>query len=297
MAGRVLTIEWLSYLLVLAPFFLGHFLVAGIILGFVLLMRHTRRLNQRIDGLRKTMNEAIIHDLKNPMTSVIGCISVTLSDEMSPEQRAKLLSIALHSCRAQMSLLETLVDTSRLEHGELQPRKLLLDPWVVLAGCLDDIGGTARHLGVNLKSEIADNVPRAFRVDPDLFPRALYNLLHNALKYSPSGGSVTLAVAFRDGALRFEIHDTGIGIAPEHISRLFKKYYRVEGADQTSRRGSGLGLYFCRLVIEAHGGAVSVASEVGKGTTVTFSIPQLGGKGELTCGPIEECPGKRTPVR
>lgn len=278
-------IERLSYLLVLAPFFAGRYVVAGVILGLVLLMRRTRRLNRRIDSLRKTMNEAIIHDLKNPMTAVMGCLSFALGDELD-EQRAKLLTIALHSCRVQMSLLETLVDTSRLEHGELVARTQLRDSRALFADCIKDIGATARHLGVDLKSEIADDIPRAILVDPDLFPRAVYNLLHNALKYSRPGGLVSLAVAFRDGEFKFEINDTGVGIAPEHIGRLFQKYYRVEGAEQTSRRGSGLGLYFCRLVVEAHGGAIKVSSEVGRGTTVAFTIPQTGATGALSYDPI-----------
>lgn len=289
----MLTVERLSYLLVLAPFLLGHFIVAGIILGLVLLMRRTRRLTERIDSLRKTMNEAIIHDLKNPMAAVMGCLSCALGDEMSAEQRAKLLAIALHSCRVQMSLLETLVDTSRLEHGELVARKQLMDLRALFAECLKDIGGTARHLGVELKSEIADDIPRALMVDPDLFPRAVYNLLHNALKYSAAGGLVSLAVAFRDGEFKFEINDTGVGIAPERINRLFKKYYRVEGADQTSRRGSGLGLYFCRLVVEAHGGTIKVSSEVGRGTTVAFTIPRIDGPGASADEPATETSGTR----
>lgn len=284
----MLTVEHLSYLLVLAPFFLGHWAVSGIVLGFVLLMRRTRRLNQRIESLRKTMNEAIIHDLKNPMAAVMGCISSTLRDEMSPEQRAKLLSIALHSCRVQMSLLETLVDTSRLENEELQARRQPMDTGAVVAACLKDIGGTAQHLGVRLESKIAPRVPGVLAVDPDLFPRAVYNLLHNALKYSAPGGLVSLEVGFRDGEFRFEINDTGIGIAPERISRLFQKYYRVEGADQTSRRGSGLGLYFCRLVVEAHGGSIRVSSAVGRGTTVAFTVPQIDATGAQPNEPATE---------
>ena len=72
----------------------------------------------------------------------------------------------------------------------------------------------------------------------------------------------------------FAISDTGVGIGQEHLKSLFNKYYRVEGVDQTNRRGSGLGLYFCRLVIEAHGGEIGIKSAVGQGTTITFDIPQ-----------------------
>ncbi len=283
-----LTLEHLYYLLVLTPLFAGRLVVALVILGLLLLMRHARGLARRTDSLRKTMNEAIIHDLKNPMAAVMGCLSCALGDEMSAEQRAKLLAIALHSCRVQMSLLETLVDTSRLENGELVARRQVLDSRVLFAACLKDSGGTARHLGVELKSEISDDIPPTVSVDPELFPRAVYNLLHNALKYSPPRGVVSLSVAFGENEFKVEINDTGVGIAPEHISRLFQKYYRVEGADQTSRRGSGLGLYFCRLVVEAHGGAISVSSAVGRGTTVAFTIPQAARTGASSHDRIAE---------
>ncbi len=267
-------IESLAYLLVLAPFFAGRLAAAAAILVLVLLIGRTRRLTRRIDSLRKTMNEAIIHDLKNPMAAVMGCLSCALGDDVDAPQRVKLLSLALHSCRMQMNLLEMLVDTSRLEQGELVAKKEFLDPRVLLTSCLEDIGGTAQHLGVGLKGDIAGDLPRVMLVDPDLFPRVVYNLLHNALKYSAPGGEVSLSAAFARGRFRFEINDTGVGIAPECIGRLFQKYYRVEGADQTGRRGSGFGLYFCRLVVEAHGGDILVSSEVGRGTTVAFSIPQ-----------------------
>ncbi|NNN07264.1 MAG: HAMP domain-containing histidine kinase [Elusimicrobia bacterium] len=245
---------------------------AGFLVLAVLIQR-TRARAERIDSLRKTMNEAIIHDLKNPMTSIMGCLSYLLHDKPAEAEREKLLALALHGCRAQMTLLETLVDTNRLEQGELSLRKTELDTRHLLNTCLDDVRGAAVRLGVQLKEEHSALLPPTLHVDPDLFPRVLLNLLHNALKYTPAGGTVSLLTAPRDGGVRFEVRDTGIGISPENISRLFNKYYRVEGPDQTSRRGSGLGLYFCRLVVEAHGGKIAVSSDVGRGTAIVFDIP------------------------
>src|SRR5208282_1559099 len=96
---------------------------------------------------------------------------------------------------------------------------------------------------------ISREFPSRIRADPDLIARVILNLLHNALKYTHFGGKVSLRAFVEKGRPQLEIRDTGVGIAPEHISRLFGKYYRVEGGDQTSRRGSGLGLYFCRRVV------------------------------------------------
>jgi signal transduction histidine kinase len=172
-----------------------------------------------------------------------------------------------------MSLLETLVDTSRMEQGELIPRKAPLVLKDILDEILDDARGTAAFLGVALKETIAADIPADLNADSELLRRILSNLIHNALKYTPSGGSVSLDISSHGSAVRFAVMDTGIGIAAENLERLFSKYYRVEGSNQTGRRGSGLGLYFCRLAVEAHGGKISVSSTIDRGTTIAFDIP------------------------
>lgn len=247
--------------------------LSAVILFLVRQIRTARLVAERVDGLRRTMNEAVVHDLKNPMTSIMGCVSCALDDDMTAERRAKLLRLALHGCRAQMSLLETLIDTNKLEQEELQVRREPLESKALFDECLNGVRGTAANLGVALEEDLSPRFPGILRADPDLLPRVIVNLLHNALKYTPSGGTVSLKASVEDGRPEFEVSDTGIGIAPQHIQRLFEKYYRVEGADQMSRRGSGFGLYFCRLVVEAHGGAIQVSSGVGRGTSIRFSLP------------------------
>jgi len=282
---------WLVYLLAALPFVADRLktgawpasalslavdaVMSGAILSVILLWRSSRERELRIDGLRKTLNEAIIHDLKNPMTSIMGCLSCILQDSPDAPRERKLLELALHSCRSQMALLETLVDTSRIEHGELIARKKLLPLRELLAEILDDTRGAAAHLGVNLKESIAPDLPDTLYADAELLRRILSNLIHNALKYTSAGGSVSLAIDFHDGDFRFDVKDTGIGIPAQHIRKLFEKYYRVEGSDQSTRRGSGLGLYFCRLAVEAHGGKINVSSKTDSGTTITFSIPRF----------------------
>ncbi|MBI4424493.1 MAG: HAMP domain-containing histidine kinase [Elusimicrobia bacterium] len=287
----MILVERIGYLMAFAPFVIGRWggdarpstapallLDAGLgcaILAVALLMGYSRRQAHRVNSLRRTLNEAIIHDLKNPMTTIMGCLSCVVEDALDAPQRDKLINLALHSCRSQMILLETLVDTSRLEHGELVAETRAIRTRTLLDSCLNDVAGIAEHVGVSLRAGHTGVMPPMLQGDPDLLPRALCNLLHNAVKYTPPGGSVSLNARFGPTGFVFEINDTGIGIRPEHIDRLFRKYYRVEGADQTSRRGSGLGLYFCRLVIEAHGGKVGIESKAGSGTTITFNIPQI----------------------
>lgn len=301
LAGKAMVlVERAGYFMALAPFLFDHLKMGGwpsspfglildvaiacAILAVALLMGYARRQADRVNSLRKTLNEAIIHDLKNPMAAIMGCLTCVIDDSPEAEQRDKLINLALHSCRSQMTLLETLVDTSRLEHGELVAQKLMMKTRELLDSCLGDVEGIAAHLGVNLKNTRAGPIPAEFLGDPDLLPRTIANLLHNAIKYTRPGGSVSLNIRGEGQGLTFEVDDTGIGIPPGHIDRLFGKYYRVEGGDQTTRRGSGLGLYFCRLVVEAHGGKISIKSKVGRGTTITFNIPlpSNGGKSHVT---------------
>ena len=282
--------ERLCYFAVLSPF-LAQYITTGdalgqassmaanaavgcVILAFVLQMRRTRRRVERIDGLRHWLNEAIMHDLKNPMTSIMASISCVAGERLDRERQDMLLNLALFSCRSQLALIDTLADTSRMENGELVLQRQSVDARGLLDSCIKDTRGAAERLGVKLIEKRSDSIPLRLDGDADLLSRVFSNLLLNAIKYTPKDGWVSLSARFEGGTFLFEISDTGIGIAPAHIKRLFKKYYRVEGASQGTRRGSGLGLYFCRMVVEAHGGKIGVESD-SNGTRVAFSIPQF----------------------
>lgn len=245
-----------------------------VFLLFVLLKRKTRLRMERVDALRETMNQAIIHDLKNPMTSIMGSIAVVREGGLPEESRGKLLDIALGSCRLQMELLETLVETSRLEFGELTPRIGEIDALPLLRSCLKELDGLAAHIGVRLIGPPEDTPPLSFRADPEMIRRVLINLLQNAAKYTPKGGAISLSISEESSAVLLEVSDTGVGIPPEQIARMFQKYYRVEGTEQSVRRGSGIGLFYARLVVEAHGGGIETVSRVGAGTAVRVRLPR-----------------------
>lgn len=114
--------------------------------------------------------------------------------------------------------------------------------------------------------------------DGDLLERVLENLVFNSFKYTPKGGEISAGVEYRDGFFYFEVNDTGSGIDSEQIEKVFGKYYRVESEQNLSHRGSGLGLYFCRLAVEAQGGKIGIDSRGGKGTRVFFWIPEVQGQ-------------------
>lgn len=241
--------------------------------GLLLVARRARRRAGRLEDLRQTLDQAIIHDLKNPMTSVIACLAVLRDPELDLADREKLTLLALDACHAQMTLLETLVDTTRIEFGEMALDVEPLRVAAVVARALDEIRPPAVEVGLEVRDTSQDAGDLIVNADRGLLRRVLANLLHNSVKYSRDGGLIALG-ARRDGAhALITVRDRGIGIPQHLIGRLFDKYFRVEGPDQTSRRGSGLGLYFCRLVIEAHGGSIAVSSTGDRGTEIQIRLP------------------------
>jgi signal transduction histidine kinase len=138
----------------------------------------------------------------------------------------------------------------------------------VVASTAEDAGACALQVEVPA-------VPLPVLGDPDELGRVLTNLLSNAFKYSPRGGTVRLA-AWPEGAqVHLAISDQGIGLAPEHLERVFEKYYRVPGQEGDQRTGSGLGLFICKRIVEAHGGRIWADSTPGRGSTFHVALPLI----------------------
>ncbi|MFA6091550.1 MAG: HAMP domain-containing sensor histidine kinase [Elusimicrobiota bacterium] len=285
---RLRALERLTYFLPLVPFITDVIEKGGLprqprdlltesvaavgIIGFILLMRRTRKHIERVDSLRQGLSEVAVHDLKNPLTSVIAAVSAAI-DESEDARRRRLLQLALSSAKRQSQLIDTLMEIDRLENDQLPLRKGSLRLQALIEDSLAEVRPVADERGVEL-SFLSPAETEDFCADEDLIKRVLANLLQNALKYVPDGGSVSVRAVHQDRAVAFEVADTGPGIPAEQIGRLFGKFYRVEGRDQSKRRGTGLGLYFCRLVVEAHGGTIHADNKPSGGLSVTFSIPQ-----------------------
>jgi signal transduction histidine kinase len=126
---------------------------------------------------------------------------------------------------------------------------------------------------VTLQVDFAPEVPNKMVADRWVLIRILVNLLSNALKYTPSGGTITLTVAMDDGWVHFSVKDQGPGIPKEYLERIFDRFVQVEARKAGAAVGTGLGLTFCKLAVEAHGGRIWLESEVGNGTTVHFVMP------------------------
>jgi len=216
----------------------------------------------------------IVHDLRSPLTSVLTSMDMLfrgISGGLTDVQR-NILTVSQNSALQILDMVNILLDISRLEGGSM-PLNLgthTLEPLVEKAA--GRVVAIARDKQITIQYEYAPALP-AVRADGDLLVRVVQNLLDNALKFSGRGAIVTVRVAHEahDGqpALRISVHDRGIGIAPKDQGKIFDKFSQAG----ERRGGTGLGLTFCKLAVEAHGGTIGVASAVGEGSTFFFTLP------------------------
>ncbi len=177
-------------------------------------------------------------------------------------------------------LLRDLLDLSRVENADIQPRVVTVKTSELLSALRSTMGAPARQKNVELRLGDGDpNTPAEIRTDSRLINLVLKNLVENSVKFTPGGGRVTVSVRESQpgGMVTLCVSDTGIGIAPEHLDRVFERFYQVDSARSGSAgRGTGLGLAIVKHAVHALGGAVSLQSTVGVGTTVTCEFPQTG---------------------
>jgi signal transduction histidine kinase len=238
-----------------------------------------KRMEAEREGLmaeREMFLHTISHDLRTPLTVIQGYAQLlrdTLEREGCGESSGLMCDEVLKGAQRMNRMIEELVDMARLEGGKLVPKvsALPLDAFVQqllgrlqgvrLKGCLE----TDR-----LTVEIPVDLPPVL-VDPDLLERILLNLLSNAMKYSPPESPIRLQARRTDGEVLVSVVDQGIGIAPEDQPRLFERFCRPKGVRRAD--SVGLGLYITRMLVEAHGGRIRVESELGKGSTLSFTLP------------------------
>jgi len=219
---------------------------------------------------REELLSVVSHDLRSPITAVqlaAGIVARRTSESGSAPPRA--VETLVRAAAAAMRLVDDLVASARLERGTLTLERAPHDAAAVAREAAAVEEPIAQDRGLNLSVEVAADAG-AVDCDAHRVLQVLSNLLGNALKVVPPGGSIRLAVARSGREVRFSVADTGPGIAPEDLPHLFERYWR---SPRATYAGTGLGLAIVRGIVEAHGGKVDVASTLGEGTTFTFTLP------------------------
>ena len=227
---------------------------------------------QRFEESKRRFIAMLSHQLKTPMTSLT--MSVNLLDEAlrdaSGEETTSLLSMAREDCSALSSLIGQLIDTARGTPPDLALNPMRVDIVRLLRGALRPLGSQAKDKGIVLNDALGAD-PVFLDVDPVKFPWVVTNIVGNALRYTPEGGSVTVNLRAGARQVEFAVADTGVGIAPENLRRIFLPF---TSADPERDSGShGLGLAIAREIVEAHRGTIAVDSAPGQGARFTITLP------------------------
>ncbi len=218
-----------------------------------------------LEAARAQFISEISHDLRTPLTAIKGLL-VNLIDASGPDER-RSLEIAERETDRLIRLVNQLLDFSRWQGGRLELDRHLLDLGAAAHSAITLCEERARHRGVALHTAVPASLPGVL-ADADRLQRIILNLLDNAIKFTPRGGQVTLAVVQRDGSVEVSVQDTGRGMGEEEQERAFEPYYRGEGG------GAGLGLTIARAIVEAHGGQMGIESSPGQGSRIWFSLPE-----------------------
>ena len=222
-----------------------------------------------VEKLRDDMRNMIVHDLRTPLTSVIvGMEMVASTGELSDGQR-EMMAIATSGGKTLLAMINDLLDVEKMESGATRLHYEPLSAADLVAAALEQVRSLAAMQQTSLVTSIVPSLP-VFAGDANALTRTLVNLIANAIKFT-SAGTVTITAAHVEGdGIRFAVLDTGAGIPAEAFERIFEKFGQL---DAHTKVGTGLGLAFCKLAVEAHGGHIEVESTAGAGSTFSFTIP------------------------
>ena len=257
------------------------------------LSRTNAELNEANARLREVaeMKEEFLalttHDLRSPLTVISGVINFFTSGRLgalTPEQQ-HMVAMMERNTQSLIELVNDLLDASKLESGTLSLDLADVSLGDLIGELRETMMPLAREKGLALAVELPADLPPV-RADRLKLRRVLVNLLSNAIKFTPRGGLVTLtAEGAGAGRLRVAVTDTGVGIPAEDLGRLFDKYEQARSRATRSEKGTGLGLYITKQIVELHGGEIHVASQVGRGSTFSFTLPIVGGDGNSGARP------------
>ena len=238
--------------------------VGAVLLAFDITERETAEQN------RREFTANVSHELKTPLQGIIGSAELLENGMVKQEDVPRFVGHIRKEAQRLVTLIGDIIRLSQLDEGDEMPRETV-DLLTLSQEAADDLKTAAAEkniaIAVEGESETIGGVRR-------LLYEVIYNLCDNAIKYNVEGGSVTMSVGERDGKAFVSVADTGIGIAPEHQSRIFERFYRVDKSHSKASGGTGLGLSIVKHAVQYHHGTVELQSEEGKGTTIRILLPK-----------------------
>ena len=228
-----------------------------------------------LQGLRDSLTQMIVHDLKNPLTGIMGCSELLqMMPENLSERQLSIIKKMDESASVIQKMITDILDISRMEENKVKLRKEPFHITEILDANLNELAYMMQKSGISGEMDVSKDVPM-ISADKDMIHRVVANLLHNAVKHSGKGGKIRLSARFESdqGRLHVTVKDDGEGIAPEYTEKIFEKFAQADLKKLGLKTDRGLGLTFCKLAVEAHGGKIWVESKIGTGSEFKFYLP------------------------
>jgi signal transduction histidine kinase/DNA-binding response OmpR family regulator len=228
---------------------------------------------EEANRLKDEFLATVSHELRTPLNAMLGWAALAQSGRLDEAGKGRALETIERSARAQKKLIDDLLDVSSIIAGNLSLEFEPTDLPSVIESAVESARPEAEAKGVSLRTEIDPTGPM-FQLDPDRFEQAVWNLVHNAVKFTPPGGAVKVRLRYLNGQAEIEVTDTGIGISPEFLPVVFDRFRQANGGITREHGGLGLGLSIVRSLVEMHGGTVEAESAgLGQGSTFRITLP------------------------
>ncbi len=234
--------------------------------------------DREVERLKSEFVSIVSHELRTPLTSILGYTELLLARNFAPDEQKQFVKTVYDQASHLSKLVEDLLSLSRLDSGKLKLNRWVVSLRQIIGELTNQIGQLAKH---RLLIRTADPLPPVY-VDRDKVKQILFNLLTNAIKYSPYGGEIELTIYEMEKPppdhepgrwLEVSVRDQGIGIAPEDLPRIWERFYRVDNTNTRRIGGTGLGLSIASALVELHGGRINVESEPDVGSVFSFTLP------------------------
>jgi two-component system phosphate regulon sensor histidine kinase PhoR len=236
----------------------------------VLVLRDVTEL-RRLERLRRDFVANVSHELRTPLTSVKALVETLAAGAIDdPAVADDFLGRVVAEVDHLAALVDELLDLARLESGRAVLHTETRDPAEAVRRAVERLRPQAERADLTLRTDLPGALPPV-AADWTRIDQVMLNLVHNAIKFTAAGGEIVVSAAEQDSFLAITVRDNGAGIARDELPRLFERFYKVDKARHSA--GTGLGLAIAKHIVQAHGGAITAASELGRGTTITFTLP------------------------